>query len=95
MKMNWQDLIMPKGLEDDAENTPTYGKFVCEPLERGYGITLGNALRRVILSSLQGAAITAVRIDWFLSAWFVLNCDALEGAGSCTCCLWHARLGAL
>jgi len=66
MKMNWQDLIMPKGLEDDAENTPVYGKFICEPLERGYGITLGNALRRVILSSLQGAAITAVRIDGVL-----------------------------
>ena len=66
MKMNWQDLIMPKGLEADAENTSTYGKFVCEPLERGYGITLGNALRRVILSSLQGAAITAVRIEGVL-----------------------------
>lgn len=66
MKKNWQDLIMPKGLEEDAENTPTYGKFVCEPLERGYGITLGNALRRVILSSLQGAAITSVRIEGVL-----------------------------
>lgn len=66
MKMNWQDLIMPKGLEEDPESTSTYGKFVCEPLERGYGITLGNSLRRVILSSLQGAAITAVRIEGVL-----------------------------
>ena len=66
MKKNWQDLIMPKGLEEDAENTSTYGKFVCEPLERGYGITLGNALRRVILSSLQGAAIASVRIEGVL-----------------------------
>jgi DNA-directed RNA polymerase subunit alpha len=66
MKKNWQDLIMPKGLEVDLESNPTYGKFVCEPLERGYGITLGNALRRVILSSLQGAAITSVRIEGVL-----------------------------
>ena len=51
-------------LEVDAETlTPTYGKFTCEPLERGFGITLGNSLRRVLLSSLQGAAITAIRID--------------------------------
>jgi DNA-directed RNA polymerase subunit alpha len=57
---------MPKGLEEDPESTPTYGKFICEPLERGFGITLGNALRRVILSSLQGAAITAVRIEGVL-----------------------------
>jgi DNA-directed RNA polymerase subunit alpha len=66
MKKNWQDLIMPKGLEEDPESNPTYGKFICEPLERGFGITLGNALRRVILSSLQGAAITAVRIEGVL-----------------------------
>lgn len=66
MKKNWQDLIMPKGLEVDPESSSTYGKFVCEPLERGYGITLGNALRRVILSSLQGAAITSVRIEGVL-----------------------------
>lgn len=59
---NWRDLIKPKTVPvEDA--TPTYGKFVCEPLERGFGITLGNALRRVLLSSLQGAAITAVKID--------------------------------
>jgi len=43
--------------------TDTYGKFVAEPLERGFGITLGNALRRVLLSSLQGAAMTSVRIE--------------------------------
>src|SRR5881628_887812 len=45
------------------ETGPKYGKFVVEPLERGYGVTLGNALRRVLLSSLPGAAITAVQID--------------------------------
>jgi DNA-directed RNA polymerase subunit alpha len=66
MKKDWQDLIMPEGLQLDTENTDTYGKFVCEPLERGFGITLGNALRRVLLSSLQGAAITSVRIEGVL-----------------------------
>ncbi len=61
---NWRDLIRPKKLEVDANSlTETYGKFTCEPLERGYGITLGNSLRRVLLSSLQGSAITTVRID--------------------------------
>ncbi len=64
---NWQDLIKPKRLErDEKTSTPTYGKFVCEPLERGYGITLGNALRRVLLSSIQGSAITSVKIDGVL-----------------------------
>jgi len=61
---NWRDLIRPKKLEvDTASLTEVYGKFTCEPLERGYGITLGNSLRRVLLSSLQGSAITTVRIE--------------------------------
>ena len=61
---NWRDLIRPKLLEVERETlTPTYGKFSCEPLERGFGITLGVALRRILLSSLQGAAITGVQID--------------------------------
>lgn len=61
---NWRELIRPKTVPvDQASLTERYGKFVCEPLERGFGLTLGNSLRRVLLSSLQGAAITAVRID--------------------------------
>ena len=61
---NWRDLIRPKSVPVDQDSiTGYYGKFVCEPLERGFGITLGNALRRVLLSSLQGAAVTAVKID--------------------------------
>lgn len=61
---NWRDLIRPKKLDVDNDSlTDSYGKFACEPLERGYGITLGNSLRRVLLSSLQGAAITTVRIE--------------------------------
>ncbi len=67
MKRNWTELIRPRRMEvDEATHTPFYGKFVCEPLERGFGITLGNSLRRVLLSSLQGAAITSVRIDGVL-----------------------------
>ncbi len=61
---NWTELIRPKRLEVDPDtHTPTYGKFSCEPLERGFGTTLGNALRRVLLSSLRGAAITGVNIQ--------------------------------
>ena len=61
---NWRDLIRPKGITLDTEGSNDfYGKFVCEPLERGFGITIGNSLRRVLLSSLQGAAITAVHIE--------------------------------
>jgi DNA-directed RNA polymerase subunit alpha len=60
---NWRDLIRPKRLEAASDVSNSYGKFRCEPLERGYGITLGNSLRRVLLSSLQGAAVTQVRID--------------------------------
>src|SRR5215510_2682100 len=61
---NWRDLIRPRKLEADSESlTPTYGKFTCEPLERGFGTTIGNGLRRVLLSSLQGAAITSIKIE--------------------------------
>ncbi len=61
---NWRELIRPKRLEVDAASaTDRYGKFVAEPLERGFGTTLGNALRRVLLSSLQGAAVCQVRFD--------------------------------
>jgi DNA-directed RNA polymerase subunit alpha len=61
---NWRDLIRPKGISIDTESANDfYAKFTCEPLERGFGITVGNSLRRVLLSSLQGAAITAIRID--------------------------------
>ena len=70
--MKWKNLTMPKPMAPDAANTDRYGKFVIEPLERGFGITLGNALRRVLLSSLQGAAVTAVRIDGVLHEFSTL-----------------------
>ena len=65
--MRLKSLQMPKKVEvDEATLTNRYGKFIVEPLERGYGTTVGNSLRRVLLSSLPGAAITAMRIDGVL-----------------------------
>jgi DNA-directed RNA polymerase subunit alpha len=64
LQKNWRDFIRPKSMVVDCDTlSATYGKFVAEPLERGYGVTIGNSLRRVLLSSLQGAAITSVKID--------------------------------
>ncbi len=63
-KVNLRDLIKPRRIEIEGKTEDDrYGKFVAEPLERGYGVTIGNALRRILLSSLQGAAITSIRID--------------------------------
>lgn len=61
MYVNWREMIKPEKVQ--VSSTTEYGKFVCEPLERGFGTTLGNSLRRIILSSLYGAAITSVRIE--------------------------------
>lgn len=67
VQKNWKDLIRPRRLEVEKETvTPFYGKFTAEPFERGFGITIGNSLRRILLSSLQGAAITSVKIDGVL-----------------------------
>ena len=60
---NWRSLIRPRRVERDHRCTDTYGKFVVRPLERGFGTTIGNSLRRILLSSLQGASITAIRIE--------------------------------
>ena len=62
--MKWKSLQMPQDIDYDLDTaTDYYTKFHIQPLERGYGLTLGNALRRVLLSSIQGAAITAIRIE--------------------------------
>src|SRR5210317_1440525 len=61
MYMNWQELMKPEKVQ--VTSNPSYCKFVCEPLERGFGITIGNSLRRIILSSLYGAAIVSVKFD--------------------------------
>lgn len=61
---NWRALIKPKSIEVEKDSlTDTYGKFVAKPLERGFGTTIGNSLRRILLSSMQGVAVTNVRID--------------------------------
>ncbi len=60
---NWAELVKPEKLVREIKASSNYGRFICEPLERGFGTTLGNALRRVLLSSLQGAAIVAARIE--------------------------------
>lgn len=61
---NWSELVKPEQiLRDEDKASATYAKFICEPLERGYGTTIGNAMRRVLLASLQGAAFVAVHIN--------------------------------
>ncbi len=63
MRIRWRDLELPSRVVPDKNlNTENYGKFVVEPFERGFGTTIGNSLRRVLLSSLQGASITSVKI---------------------------------
>ena len=67
MYRNWETLIKPKAFEVEEETlTSTYGRFHVEPFERGFGITIGNSLRRILLSSLQGAAITTASIKGVL-----------------------------
>jgi DNA-directed RNA polymerase subunit alpha len=78
MSRNWRDLIRPKAIQLDPESSSeNYGKFTCEPLERGFGITIGNSLRRVLLASLQGAAITAVRLEGALHEFTTIP-DVIE-----------------
>ena len=65
--MLWSDFQKPKKLDYDPETlTANYGRFVAQPFERGFGTTIGNALRRVLLSSIEGAAITALRVEGVL-----------------------------
>jgi DNA-directed RNA polymerase subunit alpha len=66
IQKNWQELIKPNKLDIVSSGSSHVATVVAEPLERGYGLTLGNALRRVLLSSLQGAAVTAIQIDGVL-----------------------------
>lgn len=62
--MKWKSLLMPKGLQvENNTDDPNYGRIIVEPLERGWGHTLGNSLRRVLLSSLQGAAVTGIKLE--------------------------------
>jgi len=71
MYINWQEMIKPEKVQVNSK--PSYGKFVCEPLERGFGITIGNSLRRIILSSLYGAAIVSVKLDAVMHEFSVIE----------------------
>lgn len=74
----WRDLIKPRGFEVDRDSlTDTYGKFTIRPLERGYGVTLGNSLRRVLLSSMMGSAVSAVKLEGVLHEFSTIP-DILE-----------------
>jgi len=74
----WRDLIKPKGFEVDRESLrEDYAKFVIRPLERGFGVTLGNSLRRILLSSMMGSAVSAVKFDGVLHEFTTIP-DVLE-----------------
>jgi DNA-directed RNA polymerase subunit alpha len=63
MRIRWRGLELPSRVERDSEvSNETYGRFIMEPFERGFGTTVGNSLRRILLSSLEGAAVTHVRL---------------------------------
>jgi len=106
VQKNWQALIKPNKLEIQPGIDPVRSAtVVAEPLERGYGLTLGNALRRILLSSLQGAAVTSVQIDGVLHEFssipgvredvtdMVLNIKliALRMHGDARVCRWRNR----
>ena len=63
---NWKSLIKPAKLDLKLSDDKSYAKIVAEPLEKGYGLTLGNSLRRILLSSIRGSAVTAIQIDGVL-----------------------------
>jgi len=67
MGISWKTFEMPKRLDcDDASYSKTYGKFIAEPFERGFGSTIGNSLRRILISSIEGSAVTSIKIDGVL-----------------------------
>ncbi|WP_028585162.1 DNA-directed RNA polymerase subunit alpha [Desulfogranum mediterraneum] len=71
---NWHDLITPERLEvNDETHSDQYGKFVCQPFERGFATTIGNSLRRIMLASIRGAAVTSVKIDNALHEFTSIN----------------------
>ena len=63
---NWKSLIKPSKLDVNLSDDKSYAKIIAEPLEKGYGLTLGNSLRRILLSSIRGTAVTAIQIDGVL-----------------------------
>ncbi|KAF0187948.1 MAG: DNA-directed RNA polymerase alpha [Desulfobulbaceae bacterium] len=89
---NWRQLIQPEKLEvDKAKYSESYGKFICQPLERGFAATIGNSLRRILLSSIQGAAITVVKIDGALHEFTAMK-DVVEDVSEIILNLKQVRL---
>lgn len=81
MGIRWKSFEMPKRLEVEKSTlTSTYGKFMAEPFERGYGTTVGNALRRVLISSIEGAAVTRIKIEGMLHEFSTLDGLMEDGA---------------
>ncbi len=75
MRIRWRNFELPSRVQPDAESlTPTYGRFIIEPFERGFGHTIGNGLRRVLLSSIEGTAVATVKIEGASHEF-----DSLEG----------------
>jgi DNA-directed RNA polymerase subunit alpha len=84
IERNWQELTRPeKPLVEVGGDPGRKARIVAEPLERGYGVTLGNSLRRVLLSSLQGAAVTAVQIDGVVHEFSSMEGVARTSSTSC------------
>src|ERR1700761_3215709 len=74
----WRDMIKPKGYEIEKESLrDDYGKFTVRPLERGYGVTLGNSLRRILLNSMMGSAVSAVKFEGVLHEFSTIP-DVME-----------------
>lgn len=89
---NWRELISPEKIEVDQDRyTSTYGKFICQPLERGFASTIGNSLRRILLSSIQGAAITSVKIEGALHEFTAMK-DVVEDVSEIILNLKQVRL---
>ena len=80
MKTMWANFQKPKRIESERDSlSDTYGRFIAEPFERGFGVTVGNALRRVLLSSLTGAAVTAVKIQGVYHEFSTISHTIFEG----------------
>lgn len=89
---NWRQLIQPEKIEVDKDRySETFGKFVCQPLERGFAVTIGNSLRRIMLSSIQGAAITSVKIEGALHEFTSMK-DVVEDVSEIILNLKQVRL---
>ena len=72
---NWKSLIKPPKLDVQLSDDKSFAKIIAEPLEKGYGLTLGNSIRRILLSSIRGAAVTSIQIDGnFVDSKTGINC---------------------